>query len=93
MPTELMFFFDFKFFENGIELKYNKKNKKPLFIEYSKIKRVYFSTKDYFKPYQGIDDFPAWISISAPPGFVSSYPSRELPVEKSEKYSRKKGAR
>jgi hypothetical protein len=75
-------FFAFEFFENGIELNYNNKKKKPLFIEYSRIKRVYFTTKDYFKQYQEIDGFPAWISISAPPRFVSTYPSGELPVDK-----------
>ena len=79
------FFFEFSLYENGIEFRYSGKSKKPLFVEYPKIKRVYFTTKDYFKIYEDIEKFPAWVTISAPPRLISTYPSPQLKVERIRK--------
>jgi len=71
-------FFDFTFHKNGVEFRYSGKGKKPVFVEYSKIKRLYFTTKDYFKEFEGIGKFPAWFTISVPPRLISTYPSSRL---------------
>jgi len=83
-------FSDITIYENGIGLRYFSEEKKPIFINYSKIRKILVFTKIVSGPFKKGQYSPVWLEIHAPPHSYRIYHSLHFPLNDFEKIMAKK---
>ena len=83
-------FSDITLYENGIGLRYFSKKMKPIFINYSKIRKILVFAKDDSRPFKK-NDYPVWLEIHKPPHRYRIYHSYSFPINDFENILVEKG--